>query len=116
MQKIKTINQQAQQDSSFQIPRALTSTVINTLQERIKIEVIEPFYNLYRNFWYLVKKNTPSKYWLINIALELNRITVKDANLTLSADKFLEKFASFVISSLINFFSRYNQVKLDKKS
>lgn len=39
-----------------------------------------------------------------------------DVNLSLSANKFSEKFDGCAIFSLIDFFSGYNQVELDKES
>ena len=115
-QKIKTIDHQAWQVPGFQIPKALTSTVIDMLQERLKMGVIEPCHGPYRNPWYLVKKTTPGKYRLVNVAVELNRVTVRDANLPPSVDEFSEKFAGCAISSLIDFFSGYDQVELDEES
>ena len=53
---------------------------------------------------------------MVNIAVELNRLTVRDANLPPSVDKFSEKFAGCAISSLINFFLGFDQVELDKES
>ena len=78
--------------------------------------VIELCYDPYQNLWYLVKKTTPRKYRLVNVAAELNRVTVTDANLPPSADEFSEKFAGCAISSLIDFFSGYDQVDLDEES
>lgn len=63
-----------------------------------------------------MKKSTPGKYRLVNIAVKLNRITVRDANLPPSADEFSEEFAGCAISSLIDFFLGYDQVKLDEES
>ncbi len=48
--------------------------------------------------------------------MELNRVTVRDANLSPFADEFSEEFAGYVISFLLDFFSGYNQVELDKES
>lgn len=78
--------------------------------------IIGLFHAFYINFWYLVKKSTPRKYRLVNVAVELNRVTVRDANLPPSANKFFKKFAGCAISFLITFFSGYDQVKLDKES
>lgn len=86
------------------------------LQEKLEIGIIKPCHGPYQNPWYLVKKSTPGKYWLVNVVVKLNQVTIKDANLPLSADEFLEKFAGCVISFLIDFFLGYDQVKLDKKS
>lgn len=48
--------------------------------------------------------------------VKFNRVTDRNANLPLFANKFFEKFASCTISSLLHFFSGYDQVKLNKKS
>lgn len=50
------------------------------------------------------------------MAIKLNRVTIKNTNLPFSTDKFSEKFASCAISSLIDFFSGYNQIELNEKS
>lgn len=78
------------------------------------MRIIKPCNSLYQNPWDLVKKTTLGKYHLIHIAMKLNRVTVWDANFSLSADRFSENFASYAISSAIDFFLDYNQVKLDK--
>lgn len=48
--------------------------------------------------------------------MELNQVIIKNINLLLSSDKFSKKFSNYTIFFLINFFSDYNQVKLDRKS
>ncbi len=86
------------------------------LQEKLKMGVIEPCHGPYQNPWYFVKKSTPGKYRLVNIAVELNRVTIRDANLPLSVDEFYEEFGGCTISSLIDFFSSYDKVELDEAS
>ncbi len=115
-QNIRTIEHKVWQVLGFQIPKALTLTVIDILQERLKMGVIKPCHGLPRNPWYLIKKSAPGKYRLVNVAVELNRIIVRDANLPSSADEFSEEFAGCAISSLIDFFSGYDQVELDEES
>lgn len=78
------------------------------LQEKLKIRFVEPYYGSYQNLWYLVKKTILGKYRLMNITVEFNQVTLKDANLPSSTDKFSEKFAGYAILSLIDFFSGYN--------
>lgn len=78
--------------------------------------VIKPYYSLYQNLLYLVKKSTPGKYQIVNVVVELNHVTVRDDNLLSIADKFFEEFAGCTISFFIDFFSGYDQVELDKKS
>lgn len=48
--------------------------------------------------------------------VELNWVTIQDANLPLSANKFSKEFAKYTISFLINFFFSYDQVELNKES
>jgi len=70
----------------------------------------------YRNLWFLVKKKDQGKYRLVNTAIEINRVTIRNTNLSPSVNEFSEEFVECVVASLINFLSGYNQVKLDVKS
>lgn len=74
----------------------------------LKMEVIKPHHSPYKNSWYLVKKIICKKYYFVNLAGKFNRVTVRDTNLSLSADECSKKFASCAISSLIKFFLSYN--------
>lgn len=85
------------------------------LQKKLKMSVIKPGHGPHQNPLYLVKKSTLGKYRLVNVAVKLNSVTVRDANLYSSTNEFSEKFAGYAIFSLIDFFSGYNQVKLDKE-
>lgn len=53
---------------------------------------------------------------MINIAVFLNKVLVKDANLLPSIDEFLEDFSGIAISSMVDLFSSYDQVLLVPKS
>ena len=46
----------------------------------------------------------------------LNKVLIKDANLLLSADEFLEDFSGMAIASVLDLFSGYDQVLLDPAS
>ncbi len=48
--------------------------------------------------------------------ININRVIVRDANLSSFINEFSEEFAGYIIASLIDFFSNYNQIKLDEKS
>lgn len=73
--------------------------------------VIEPCHGPCWSPWYLVEKSTPRKHRFVNVAVEFNRVTVRDAHLPPPADEFSEEFVGCAISSLIDFFSGYNQVE-----
>jgi hypothetical protein len=63
-----------------------------------------------------MKKKKQKKYRLINAIIEMNRMTVKDANLFSSIDEFFENFTDCAIASLIDLFFEYDQVELNRQS
>ncbi len=89
--------------------------MIEMLKDRVEKGVFKPSHGPYRNPWFLMKKEK-GKYRLINVVIEINRVIIKDANLPPSVDEFSEEFIRYIIASLIDFFSSYNQIKLDKKN
>jgi hypothetical protein len=86
------------------------------LRDRIKHGVLKKCYGLYRNPWFLVKKKVKKTYRLINAAIKMNLVTLRDANLPLTVNEFSEEFAGCFCASLIDFFLGYNQLTLDEKS
>ena len=111
-QKIRTILYKAWQSQGFAIPKALISTVMEMLRKRLSQGTLEPCHGPYRYPWFLDKKKEKGKYWLINAALNMNKVTIRDANFLLSVDEFSEDFAGCVVASLVNFFSGDNQASL----
>jgi hypothetical protein len=77
------------------------------LNNRIKRDILKRSEGPYRNPWFLAKKDKIS-YRLINAIMEMNRVTIRDINMSLSADKFVKKFSKYTVISLINFFSKYD--------
>ncbi len=62
------------------------------------------------------KKKEKGKYRLVNIIIKINRVTVRDINLPPSINKFSKKFTKYIIASLIDFFSGYNQIEFNEKN
>ena len=83
------------------------------LWEHIWNGLLEPCHGPYRNPWFLVKKKS-GKYRMVNVAMEINWVTIQDANLLPVVDKFSEEFAEQQLSSLVNFYSGYDQIWLVK--
>ena len=52
---------------------------------------------------------------MINAIMNINKMIIRDVNLLFNVEKFLKKFADMLITSLINFFSDYDQVTLAEK-
>ena len=100
-QEIRTVEHDAWQVKNFPVPKALVGTVVDMLRERLSTGVLEYCYGPYRNPWFLVKKSG-GRYRLINAAMEMNRVTVRDANLPPATDEFAEEFAGNVMASLID--------------
>src|SRR3979490_38166 len=96
-QVIKTVKHKAWQVPGFPIPKALHPVVVRMLWDRLKNRVLKYCNSLYWNLWFLVKKKS-GKYQLVNIAIEINKYTVQDANLPLSVDEFSEEFAGCQIA------------------
>ena len=113
---IKTIPHEAWQERNFPCPKALFPTVAKMLLERLDRGVLEKCNGPYRNPWFLVAKKTAGAYRLINAAMKMNSVTLRDANMPPSVDEFSEEFAGCHCASLIDFFSGYDQLTLDVRS
>jgi hypothetical protein len=115
LMKIRTMSHKAWQILEFQIFKALIEIVAEMIRNRIKNDVFEFRYELYRNSWFLMKKKKKEKYRLINVTLKMNRVIIRDANLLFAMNEFSEEFVNCVILSLMNFFFEYDQLSLIKK-
>ncbi len=56
LMKIRTMSHEAWQIFEFQILKTLTEIVAEMIKDRIKNDVLELCYELYRNSWFLMKK------------------------------------------------------------
>jgi hypothetical protein len=77
------------------------------LKEILKSGTLERYYGPYRNPWFLVKKKN-GIYRIINVAIVINTVTVRDINLPPVADDFAEEFTGIYITFLVNFLSGYD--------
>ena len=113
---IKTVPHKAWQSPGIACPKVLREQMMEMLRDRLKRGVLERCYGPYRNPWFLVSKKTPGQYRLVNACMEMNRYTIRDANLPPSVDEFSEEFAGCQVSSLIDWFSGYDQLILAEES
>lgn len=96
---------------SVPIPKALEGKVISILKDRIKRKTLEPSHSAYRNHWFLVQKKDGGLR-LINNAVKINVVTLRDVGLSPIADNVSEEFAMDKMLSLADLFSRYDQIAL----
>ncbi len=111
--KTRTIEHKTWQHFEFHISRAFMRVVSKMIRNRMKTKILEYCYESYRNSWFLVKKKKKEKYKIINAIFEMNKMIIRNVNLLSSIDEFFEKFADCVMFSLIDFFSKYDQVAID---
>ena len=121
-QRIRTVLYEPQEHPSYKINPSLRPIIEYIVRERYKAGTLELSYSVYRNPTFLVKKkqskdktlalNNPKLYRLINDTQRINRVTLRDTNLPPDTNSFAKDFARYIITSLINIFSRYDQITL----
>jgi hypothetical protein len=62
-----------------------------------------------------LSRRRKKKYRLINVVIEMNRVTISNANLFFAVNEFSEEFVDCVIASLMNLFFEYDQLSLIEK-
>ena len=55
-------------------------------------------------------------YCIINIVININKITIQNANIFSNIEEFAKEFVKIIIALLIDFFLNYNQIRLVSKS
>jgi len=48
--------------------------------------------------------------------MHINKVTIKDVNISLNIEQFVKEFTDLQAVSLVNMQSEYNQIELDKRS
>jgi predicted HTH domain antitoxin len=61
-------------------------------------------------------ENQKEKYHLINAVMHINKVTIKDVNISLNIEQFVKSSLDLQAVSLVNMQSEYNQIELDKRS
>ena len=100
----------------FFVSKILKLIIVNMLQKRISVKFLKLCFESYCNSWFLINKKTKNKYQMINVAMNMNEIIIRDVNLSFNVEKFLKEFARICVAFLINFFFEYDQVILIEKS
>ncbi len=86
------------------------------LKKQLDSDILEPCQGPYQNSWFLVQKSQKGKYHLINTVMHINKITIKDINISLNIKQFVKEFTDLQAVSLVNMQSEYNQIELNKES
>lgn len=113
--RVQTVNHKSWQKKNIPISQALKSATQHILQDHMRYQVAEYYDELYCNTWFLVKKKNED-YHLIITVVPLNTVTLKDVNLSSSADEFSEEFSDMMVAFLLDLFSEYDQIELHPES
>ena len=105
--RVQTVNHKSWQKKKISISQALKPAIQHILQDCMRYQVAEYCDGLYHNTWFLVKKKNED-YHLIITVVPLNAVTLKDTNLSPSADEFSEEFSGMMVASLLDLFSGYD--------
>ena len=96
----------------MRIPHALRTVFDKLITEIWTSGVLESSKGLYCHPASLVKIKKPGNYCLILSITKQNSKTIHDAGLPPIVEEFSMRFASQVISSLMDIFAEYEQVRL----
>ena len=107
-QEIRMMSHKIWQIFNFSVSKILKFIVVNMLQKRISAELLKSRFESYRNSWFLIDKKIKNKYRIINVAMNMNKVIIQDANLSLNVEKFSKEFAKMCIVFLIDFFFEYD--------
>ena len=114
-QKIRIVSHKAWQAFNFPISKVLKFIIIKMFQERIDIDLFKFNFDLYKNLWFLIDKKIKNKYRMINAIMNMNEMIIRDVNLPFNVEKFSKEFVNMLITSLIDFFSDYDQITFVEK-
>ncbi len=113
LQQIRTILHDAWQTFNFSISKTLHQIIIDMLKNQIKHDILKSCHDSYQNLWFLIKKKF-NQYHMINAAMNMNKIIIRDIDLFSDVNEFFEEFVDMVMIFLINLFSEYDQITLTK--
>ena len=113
LQQIRMILHDAWQILNFSVFKILHQIIIDMLKNWIKHDILKSCHDSYQNLWFLIKKKF-NQYHMINAAMNMNKIIIRDVNLLSDVNEFFEEFINMIMIFLIDLFSEYDQITLTK--
>jgi len=62
------------------------------LKKWLDSDILKPCQEPYQNSWFLVQKSQKEKYHLINAVMHINKVTIKDVNISSNIEQFVKEF------------------------
>ena len=78
------------------------------LQKGMNVELLKSYFEVYHNFEFLIDEKIKNKYQMINVAMNINEIIIRDVNLSFNVEGLSKEFAKRCVVFLINIFFEYN--------
>ena len=85
----------------------------NHVKEKLANEMLEFSQGPYRSRYFHAKKKNPGEFRFINDVQLLNGIMICDSDMPPSVNEFSEDFAGYPISFSVDYYSWFNQIRLD---
>ena len=97
------------------VPRAHLSKLIDLLNEKIRMGILEPSSAPYSNRWFTVPKKNGSLRFIQDLQ-PINKVTIRNLGTGPVVDEFAEAFAGRSIYSMGDLYSGYDQFQLAQES
>ena len=114
--EIHTVSHILWQQQNLQLLKAMRDAATEHVKQKLASSVLEFCQGPYRLQFFLVAKKKPGEWRFINDIQPVNIITIRESGLSPSVDEFSEKFVGYLISSPIDYFSRYFEIPLATSS
>jgi hypothetical protein len=113
---IHTVPHTPWQQQNLRLPKAMQEEATRQIKEKLANGLLEFSQGPYRSRYFLVEKKASGTWRFINDVQPLNKVTIRDAGMPPSVDEFSEDFAGYPITSAIDYFSGYFQIRLARES
>ncbi|GBG79155.1 hypothetical protein CBR_g28871 [Chara braunii] len=110
--RIHTVEHECRNDKGPSYEFGIAGEVTDLLREKMDSFVAEPTASPYANRWFVFRKPNKTLRWIQDLQ-KLNAVTILDAGSLPQADLLAESHAGRSIHSLIELYSRFDQLLLD---
>jgi len=113
--KIHTIPHTPWSQHNIQIPSSTLGEVIRIIKEKIQSGIYEPSTMAYRSRWFCIVKKDRKSLCLVHDMQPLNAVTIRDSSLPPFVEQLAESFAGYVVYSMMDLYSGYDQCMLHEE-
>jgi len=112
---IHTVPHTPWQQPNLRLLKSIQDEATRQVKKKLDLRLLEFSQGHYCSRYFMVSKKN-GEYRFINDVQPLNKVTVQDSVMPPSVDEFSEDFTSYPITYVIDYYSGYNQISLDRAS